>query len=85
MAVCLLVAGGCASSASIEQRAAVHERRADEYASARDYDDAAREQRKADELHRKASEHAFNRPPGRRPPEPPEGMLWPARLKPTIP
>jgi len=57
----LLVAGffGCASSTELENKARVHTLRADAAASVRDYDTAAAEKHKAQELHAKAVQKAY--------------------------
>jgi hypothetical protein len=80
-----LVAGGCASSQSIQQRAAEHQAQADRYASARQYDAAAREQRKADELSRKAAERLYDESTVTPPIAPPAEPAIPPPLDPTMP
>jgi hypothetical protein len=58
---CLLAlgAGGCASSTKLENKARIHEMRADRAAQARDYETAAAEQDRARELHEKAVKKAY--------------------------
>jgi len=81
-----LMAGGCATSESLEQRAREHDARADRFASVRDYAAADREQRKAQDLRRRATERPYDRPPTVTPREaPPAGPLLPPPLDPTIP
>jgi len=57
----LIVVGffGCASSTELEDKARVHTLRADAAASVRDYDTAATEKHKAEELHAKAVKKAY--------------------------
>jgi sRNA-binding protein len=57
----LLIVGlvGCASSTELENKARVHTMRADAAASVRDYDTAAQEKQKAEELHAKAVKRAY--------------------------
>ncbi len=46
--------GACATAQETERKAQLHDQRADQYAAARDYDRAAAEKERANELHRKA-------------------------------
>jgi len=57
----LLVLGffGCASSTELENKSRVHTMRADAAAQSRDYDTAAQEKHKAEELHAKAVKKAY--------------------------
>jgi hypothetical protein len=55
----LLAVAGCATSAKLENEARVHSLRADAAARSRDYDVAAREQKEAERLHRKAQKRAY--------------------------
>lgn len=61
MGVCLsLFAGfGCATSGQLEQKARIHDMRADAAASVRDYDRAADEKAEANRLHAKAVKKAY--------------------------
>ena len=57
----LLVVGlfGCASSTDLENRSRVHTMRADAAAQVRDYNTAASEKQRAEELHAKAVKRAY--------------------------
>jgi outer membrane murein-binding lipoprotein Lpp len=57
----LVVAGffGCASSTDLENKSRVHTMRADAAASVRDYNTAASEKQRAEELHAKAVKRAY--------------------------
>lgn len=61
IAGCLLALGaaGCASSTQLEDKARVHQLRADAAAQSQDYEKAAEEQEKAQRLHEKAVERAY--------------------------
>lgn len=59
LCVSLLGAAGCATSAELEQKARIHDMRADAAASVRDYDRAANEKEKAAHLHEKAVKKAY--------------------------
>ena len=50
---------GCASSTELENKSRVHTMRADAAAGVRDYDTAAQEKHKAEELHAKAVKKAY--------------------------
>ncbi len=58
-AALLVGAAGCASSTKLERASREHEARAESLATARDYDDAAVEQREASKLHAKAVKKAY--------------------------
>ena len=68
---------GCATSAQLEQKARIHDMRADAAASVRDYDRASLEKDEAARLHAKAVKKAYKEGVTNTVPLPPEPSVVP--------